>query len=112
MLDQQLIVVGHGVSFFDFFELAWRSDLPDGAGGRSGDKNFASGVGAGRLSGVFTPLPPASRKTSGKEESGRFLKKAAQKLLLCWAMDVVGANAHGRKEQKTTFCSQKVAFLT
>jgi hypothetical protein len=29
------------------------------------------------------------------EESGRFLKKAAQKLLLCWAMGVVIANARG-----------------
>jgi hypothetical protein len=28
-------------------------------------------------------------------ESGRFLKKAAQKLFLCWATGVVGANAHG-----------------
>ena len=30
-----------------------------------------------------------------EEESSRFLKKAAQKLLLCWAMGVVGDNAHG-----------------
>jgi hypothetical protein len=29
-----------------------------------------------------------------KGESSRFLKKAAQKLLLCWVMGVVGANAH------------------
>jgi hypothetical protein len=28
------------------------------------------------------------------EESGRFLKKAAQKLLLCWAMGCVSDNAH------------------
>jgi hypothetical protein len=27
--------------------------------------------------------------------SGRFLKKAAQKLLLCWAMGGVSDNAHG-----------------
>jgi hypothetical protein len=27
-------------------------------------------------------------------ESGRFLKKAAQKLLLCWAVGVVGGDAH------------------
>ncbi|HVE23728.1 MAG TPA: hypothetical protein VNC39_17300 [Acidocella sp.] len=27
--------------------------------------------------------------------SSRFLKKAAQKLLLCWAMGCVGDNAHG-----------------
>jgi hypothetical protein len=30
-----------------------------------------------------------------EKESSRFLKKAAQKLLLCWAMGVVGDNAHG-----------------
>jgi hypothetical protein len=29
------------------------------------------------------------------EESGRFLKKAAQKFLLCWAMGFVRDNAHG-----------------
>jgi hypothetical protein len=29
------------------------------------------------------------------KESSRFLKKAAQKLLLCWAMGVVAAAAHG-----------------
>jgi hypothetical protein len=29
------------------------------------------------------------------EESGRFLKKAAQKLFLCWAMGCVGDNARG-----------------
>jgi hypothetical protein len=29
------------------------------------------------------------------EESSRFLKKAAQKLLLCWAMGVVADTAHG-----------------
>jgi hypothetical protein len=29
------------------------------------------------------------------EESGRFLKKAAQKLLLCWAGGCVADNAHG-----------------
>jgi hypothetical protein len=29
------------------------------------------------------------------EERGRFLKKAAQKLLLCWAMGCVGDNARG-----------------
>jgi hypothetical protein len=28
------------------------------------------------------------------KESGRFLKKAAQKLLLCWVMGDVGDNAH------------------
>jgi hypothetical protein len=38
------------------------------------------------------------------------LKKAAQKLLLCWAMGVGSDNAHGRKEQKTSFCSQKEVF--
>jgi hypothetical protein len=30
-----------------------------------------------------------------EEKRSRFLKKAAQKLLLCWAMGVVDANAHG-----------------
>jgi len=29
------------------------------------------------------------------KESGRFLKKAAQKLLVHWAMGDVGDNAHG-----------------
>jgi hypothetical protein len=29
------------------------------------------------------------------KESSRFLKKAAQKLLLCWAMGFVGDDAHG-----------------
>jgi hypothetical protein len=28
------------------------------------------------------------------QESGRFLEKAAQKLLLCWVMGVVGDIAH------------------
>ncbi|HEY1855788.1 hypothetical protein [Acidocella sp.] len=32
---------------------------------------------------------------SQSEASGRFLKKAAQKLLLCWAMGGVGDKAHG-----------------
>jgi hypothetical protein len=31
-----------------------------------------------------------------RKESGRFLKKAAQKLLLCGVMGGVGDNAHGR----------------
>jgi hypothetical protein len=30
-----------------------------------------------------------------REESGRFLKKAAQKFLRCWVMGVVGDNAYG-----------------
>jgi hypothetical protein len=30
-----------------------------------------------------------------REASSRFLKKAAQKLLLCWAMGVVSDNAPG-----------------
>jgi hypothetical protein len=30
-----------------------------------------------------------------KAKSGRFLKKAAQKFLLCWAMGIVTDNAHG-----------------
>jgi hypothetical protein len=29
------------------------------------------------------------------EESSRFLKKAAQKFLSCWAMGCVGDSAHG-----------------
>jgi hypothetical protein len=29
-----------------------------------------------------------------REGSSRFLKKAAQKLLLCWGMGVVGDSAH------------------
>jgi hypothetical protein len=29
-----------------------------------------------------------------RKESGRFLKKAAQKFLLCWAMGVVSDKAH------------------
>jgi hypothetical protein len=36
-------------------------------------------------------------------ESGRFLKKAAQKLLLCRVMDV-------DVPMKASFCSQKEAF--
>jgi hypothetical protein len=40
------------------------------------------------------------------------LKKAAQKLLLCWAMDSVGGNAHGPDYRSffASFCSQKEAF--
>jgi hypothetical protein len=40
-------------------------------------------------------MMPAAIVRDRIEESGRFLKKAAQKLLLCWAMGCVGANAHG-----------------
>ena len=36
-----------------------------------------------------------SKMVCRSEESGRFLKKAAQKLLLCWAIGVVGDKAHG-----------------
>jgi hypothetical protein len=36
-----------------------------------------------------------SKMVCRSEESGRFLKKAAQKLLLCWAMGCVADNAHG-----------------
>jgi hypothetical protein len=41
------------------------------------------------------------------------LKKAAQKLLLCWAMGCDGDNAHGPTLVKflASFCSQKEAFL-
>jgi hypothetical protein len=41
------------------------------------------------------------------------LKKAAQKLLLCWAMGCGGDTAHGPAEQSffASFCSQKEAFL-
>jgi hypothetical protein len=35
-----------------------------------------------------------------EEESSRFLKKAAQKLLLCWDMGCVGDKAHGPDQQK------------
>jgi hypothetical protein len=35
------------------------------------------------------------QKMAADEGSSRFLKKAAQKLLLCWAMGVVRDNAHG-----------------
>jgi hypothetical protein len=45
-----------------------------------------------------------------RKESGRFLEKAAQKLLLCWVMGGGGDDARGPKGRKTTFCSQKVAF--
>jgi hypothetical protein len=34
------------------------------------------------------------RRDVVSKESGRFLKKAAQKFLLCWAMGVVGDTAH------------------
>jgi hypothetical protein len=40
-------------------------------------------------------LSDLSREAALREESSRFLKKAAQKLLLCWAMGCVGDNAHG-----------------
>ncbi|HTJ90299.1 MAG TPA: hypothetical protein VL356_09010 [Acidocella sp.] len=48
-----------------------------------------------------------------RKESGRFLKKAAQKLFFCWAMGGVGDNAHGPEQQSffASFCSQKEAFL-
>jgi hypothetical protein len=47
------------------------------------------------------------------KESSRFLKKAAQKFLLCWVMGVVGDNAHDPAEQSffATFCSQKVGLV-
>jgi hypothetical protein len=35
------------------------------------------------------------QKMAADEESSRFLKKAAQKLLLLWAMGVVTDKAHG-----------------
>jgi hypothetical protein len=37
------------------------------------------------------------------EGSGRFLKKAAPKISVSWAMGVGGANAHGQASQKS-FC--------
>ncbi len=48
----------------------------------------------------------------GERESGRFLKKAAQKLFLCWAMGTVADSAHDPDKIKffATFYSQKVAF--
>jgi hypothetical protein len=38
---------------------------------------------------------PRRRGKADEKESSRFLKKAAQKLLLCWGMGCVAANAHG-----------------
>jgi hypothetical protein len=48
-----------------------------------------------------------------KEESSRFLKKAAQKLLRCWVMGVVADTAHGPANQSffASFCSQKEGLL-
>ncbi|HEY1856264.1 hypothetical protein [Acidocella sp.] len=48
-----------------------------------------------------------------RKGSSRFLKKAAQTLLLCWAMGFVADNAHGPASQSffATFCSQKVVLL-
>jgi hypothetical protein len=43
----------------------------------------------------------------GREESGRFLKKAAQKLFLCWAMGVDADNAHGSKGAEDYFLFTK-----
>jgi hypothetical protein len=34
-------------------------------------------------------------KRGARQGSSRFLKKAAQKFLLCWVMGCVSANAHG-----------------
>ncbi|HEY1856518.1 hypothetical protein [Acidocella sp.] len=55
----------------------------------------------------------ASSSAAAGKESSRFLKKAAQKLFLCWAMGCVGDNANGPEEQSffASFCSQKEAFL-
>jgi hypothetical protein len=39
-------------------------------------------------------LLPCRGKRQWLLESSRFLKKAAQKLLLCWAMGCVSDNAH------------------
>jgi hypothetical protein len=46
-------------------------------------------------SAVWTGLQRKNPLGSSEEESGRFLKKAAQKLLLCWAMGVARDKAHG-----------------
>jgi hypothetical protein len=45
--------------------------------------------------------------------SRRFLKKAPQKLLLCWAKGFVGDSAHDPAYRSffASFCSQKEAFL-
>jgi hypothetical protein len=43
----------------------------------------------------------------GDKESSRFLKKAAQKLLLCWAMGVVGDEAHAPRSRKLLFVHKK-----
>jgi hypothetical protein len=58
---------------------------------------------------IFRVVQP----TASIEESSRFLKKAAQKLLLCWAMGCVSDNAHDPASQSffASFCSQKEAFL-
>jgi hypothetical protein len=51
---------------------------------------------------------------SERKESGRFLKKAAQKFLLLWAKGVVADNALGPDSKSffASFCSQKEAFLS
>jgi hypothetical protein len=40
-------------------------------------------------------------------------EKSGAKTFFCWAMGVIGANAHGPAKQKFSafFCSQKEAFL-
>jgi hypothetical protein len=48
------------------------------------------------------------------EESRRFLKKAPQKLLLCWVMGCVDDNAHGPHKIKVfllLFVHKKKRFL-
>jgi hypothetical protein len=35
------------------------------------------------------------KRSPGRDASGRFLKKAAQKLFLCWAMGNAADNAQG-----------------
>jgi hypothetical protein len=60
----------------------------------------------------FTGGNHAPRRLSQKEERSRFLKKAAQKLFLCLAMGVVGADALAQMNKAffSSFCSQKEAF--
>jgi hypothetical protein len=50
-------------------------------------------------------------RRGSREGSSRFLKKAAQKFWLIWAMGAVADNAHGPDYRSffASFCSQKEA---
>jgi hypothetical protein len=52
------------------------------------------------------------RSSRRPEESGRFLKKAAQKLLLPWGIAVSAPQAPKARSFFAAFCEQKVAFLS